>query len=97
MTKMLKLLPFLILLASAALAHEFWLEAPRFRLQPGDTVNVHTFIGADFKGEPWTTKATKIQRLVHYGPIRTDSTDFTPKKQFWRSWSDLKIWEWLGS
>lgn len=69
------------LLASttAALAHEFWLEAPRFRLQPGQTVNVHTFIGADFKGEPWTTKGTKIQRLVRFGPTPSDSTDLTPK------------------
>ena len=66
-------------LATTALAHEFWLEAPRFRLQPGETVNVHTFIGADFKGEPWTTKAAKIQRLVRFGPTRTDSTDLTPK------------------
>ena len=64
---------------TAALAHEFWLEAPRFRLQPGQAVNVHTFIGADFKGEPWTTKATKIQRLIRFGPTPTDTTDLTPK------------------
>lgn len=70
---------FFLLLASAALAHEFWLEAPSFRLQPGQTVNVHTFIGADFKGEPWTTKAAKIQRLVRYGPAPADSTSLTPK------------------
>ncbi|MBH8570935.1 DUF4198 domain-containing protein [Microvirga sp. STS02] len=67
------------LLATAALAHEFWLEAPRFRLQPGETVNVHTLIGADFKGEPWTTKAAKIQRLIRFGPNQADSTDLTPK------------------
>ncbi|MBO2008193.1 DUF4198 domain-containing protein [Hymenobacter negativus] len=74
-----RLLPILLLLTtSAALAHEFWLEAPRFRLQPGQTVSVHTFVGADFKGEPWTTKATKIQRLVRYGPTPTDSTSLTP-------------------
>ncbi|MDQ2795092.1 MAG: DUF4198 domain-containing protein, partial [Bacteroidota bacterium] len=59
--------------------HEFWLEAPRFRLQPGDTVNVHTFIGADFKGEPWTTKAAKIYRLVRFGPTLADTTSLTPK------------------
>ncbi|MDB5269953.1 MAG: hypothetical protein JWP58_2993 [Hymenobacter sp.] len=66
-------------ISTAALAHEFWLEAPRFRLQLGETVNVHTFIGADFKGEPWTTRAAKIQRLVRFGPTCTDSTDLTPK------------------
>ena len=69
----------LLILSTAALAHEFWLEAPRFRLQPGQTVNVHTFIGADFKGEPWTTKAAKIQRLVRYGPTPADTTNLTPK------------------
>ena len=67
------------LITLTSLAHEFWLEPPRFRLQPGQTVNVHTFIGADFKGEPWTTKAAKIQRLVRYGPIPTDSTSLTPQ------------------
>lgn len=64
---------------TTVLAHEFWLEAPRFRLQPGATVNVHTFIGADFKGEPWTTKAAKIRRLVRYGPKPADTTDLTPR------------------
>ena len=67
-----------LLLATAALAHEFWLEAPRFHLQPGQTVSVHTFIGADFEGEAWTTKASKIHRLVRYGPTPADSTDLTP-------------------
>ncbi|MDO7848036.1 DUF4198 domain-containing protein [Hymenobacter sp. M29] len=66
-------------ITTAALAHEFWLEAPRFRLSPGATVNVHTFIGADFKGEPWTTKATKVLRLVRYGPTPADSTNLTPQ------------------
>ncbi len=65
--------------ASAGLAHEFWLEAPRFRLQPGDTVNVHTFIGADFKGEPWTNKAAKIHRLLRFGPTPADTANLTPK------------------
>ena len=77
----LKLLVSLALLstATAALAHEFWLEAPRFRLQPGETVNVHTFIGADFKGEPWTTKAAKIHRLLRYGPTPADTANLTPR------------------
>ncbi len=66
----------------AALAHEFWLEAPRFRLQPGDTVNVHTFIGADFKGEPWTTKAAKVHRLMRFGPVPADTTNLTPAPGF---------------
>ncbi|GAB3589023.1 DUF4198 domain-containing protein [Hymenobacter daeguensis] len=77
MAKLFRLLPFLVS-ATTVLAHEFWLEAPSFRLQPGQTASVHTFIGADFKGEHWTTKATKIQRLVRFGPTPADSTSLTP-------------------
>lgn len=75
-------LAFAVLLGGTALAHEFWLEAPRFRLQPGQTMSVHTFVGADFKGEPWTTKAGKIHRLVRYGPAPADSADLTPAPGF---------------
>jgi uncharacterized GH25 family protein len=64
--------------ALSSLAHEFWLEGSRFRLQPGQTLSVHTFIGANFKGEPWTNKATKVLRLVRYGPAPADTTDLTP-------------------
>ena len=64
---------------TAALAHEFWLEAPRFRLQPGTTVNVHTFIGAGFNGQPWTTKAAKVYRLMRFGPTPADTINLTPK------------------
>jgi hypothetical protein len=65
-------------LSFTALAHEFWLEPPRFRLAPGTTAYMHTFIGADFAGKAWTTKATKVLRLVRYGPAPADSTDLTP-------------------
>ena len=64
------------------LAHEFWLEAPRFRLQPGATVTIRPLIGADFKGQPWTNKATKVLRLVRYGPAPADSADLTPASGF---------------
>ena len=78
MTKSLKLLPFL-LLASAALAHEVWLEAPRFRLQAGDVASVRAFVGQNFTGGPWPNKAAKVRRLVRFGPAPADSTDLTPK------------------
>ena len=71
-----KLLAAALLVTSAAAAHEVWLEAPRFRLQPGATVHVRAFVGQNFRGGPWTTKAAKVQRLVRYGPA--DSTDLTP-------------------
>ena len=78
MTKPLKLLPFL-LLATAAFAHEVWLEAPRFRLHPGDTVHVRAFVGQNFVGGPWSNKAAKIQRLIRFGPTPADTTNLTPK------------------
>ncbi|MBD2720523.1 DUF4198 domain-containing protein [Hymenobacter armeniacus] len=65
-------------LTTASLAHEFWLEAPRFHLSPGATVSIRPLIGADFAGKPWTTKATKVLRLVRYGPTPADTTDLTP-------------------
>lgn len=77
MTRLFKLLPFLVI-TTAVFAHEFWLEAPRFRLQPGQTVNVHTLVGENFAGGPWTNKAAKVLRLVRYGPAPADSTDLTP-------------------
>ena len=70
------------ILTTAALAHEFWLETPRFRLQPGQTVNVRPLVGENFHGGPWSNKAGKILRLVRYGPTLADSTDFTPAPGF---------------
>ena len=78
MPKLPKLLPFL-LLATVALAHEVWLEAPRFRLQPGDTVHVRAFVGENFAGGPWSTKAAKVHRLMRFGPTPADTTNLTPK------------------
>ena len=74
-----KLLAAALLLATAAAAHEVWLESPRFRLQPGATVHVRAFVGQNFRGEPWSNKAAKIQRLVRYGPSAADSTNLTPQ------------------
>ena len=65
-----------------ALAHEFWLEAPRFRLQPGQTVTVRPLVGENFHGGPWSNKASKILRFVRYGPTPADSTDLTPAPGF---------------
>ena len=72
----------LSILATAALGHEFWLEAPRFRLQSGQTVNVRPLVGENFHGGPWTNQASKILRFVRYGPTPTDSTDLTPAPGF---------------
>ena len=63
---------------TAALAHEFWLEPPSYRLQPGQTVSLRPLIGPDFKGEPWSNKAAKVLQLRRYGPTPADTTDLTP-------------------
>ena len=73
-----KLLLLFALCSTAALAHEFWLEAPRFRLRPGDTVHLRPLVGENFRGAPWANKAAKIARFVRYGPAPADSTDLTP-------------------
>jgi hypothetical protein len=65
-----------------AAAHEFWVEFPRFVLQPGQTLHFRMLVGEGFKGEPWGNKASKIKRLVRYGPARADSTDLTPAAGF---------------
>ena len=73
------ILGLILLLATAALAHEVWLEAPRFRLQPGDTVHVRAFVGQNFAGDPWTNKAAKVYRLIRFGPAPADTANLTPK------------------
>ena len=74
-----KLLAAALLVTTASLAHEVWLEAPRFRLQPGDMVYVRAFVGANFVGEPWSKKAVKVHRLMRFGPTPADTTNLTPK------------------
>jgi hypothetical protein len=66
----------LVLTSLTALASEFWLEFPRLRLQPGDTVNFRLLVGSDFAGKPWRNQPGRVLRLVRYGPA--DSTDLTP-------------------
>ena len=68
----------LLLAASTALAHEFWLELPSFRLKPGDSARLGLFVGDNFAGARWTTDPRKVRRLVRYGPAPADSTDLTP-------------------
>ena len=63
----------LLLLAPAALAREFWLEAPRLRLAPGDTLLLLPQVGDNFAGHPWPGGPARIQRLTRYGPA-ADST-----------------------
>ena len=67
-----------LLFAPAALAHEFWLETPRLRLAPNETTTLQLLVGDNFSGQPWPGRATKIRRLVRYGPTPTDTADLAP-------------------
>lgn len=65
--------------ATTTLAHEFWLEIPGFRLPAGGgTRSLHLFTGQNFTGSKWAGKASRIQRLVRFGPGAADSTNLTP-------------------
>ncbi len=75
---MRRALPFLFLFAPAALAHEFWLEAPRLRLAPHETTTLQLLTGENFAGQPWPGRATKIRRLVRYGPTPADTAALAP-------------------
>ena len=68
----------LLAMASAGLAHEFWLQPARFRLTPGDAVNVRPLVGKNFQGAPWGNRASKILAFARYGPAPADSTNLAP-------------------
>ncbi|TPG66726.1 DUF4198 domain-containing protein [Hymenobacter nivis] len=68
----------LLALASAGLAHEFWLQPTRFRLAPGETVYVRPLVGAGFQGAPWGNRTSKILAFARYGSAPADSTNLAP-------------------
>lgn len=76
---MRKLLPFLLLLAPAGLAHEFWLQPASFRVAAGAAVPLRLLVGENFAGAAWKRPLQKVQRLVRLGPASlADSTDLRP-------------------
>jgi uncharacterized GH25 family protein len=69
----------LLLLATAALAHEFWLQPASFRVAVGATVPVKLLVGANFKGQTWPRPTRRVRRFVRFGPASpADSTDLRP-------------------
>ena len=56
---------------SPLLAHEFWLEPQRFRLDPGEGFRLRFFVGENFTGENWEKKSKKVVALTHYLPTNT--------------------------
>ena len=69
------LLP-LLLFASTALAHEFWLQPASFRVAVGQAVPLRLLVGEDFTGETWPRPTHRTRRFVRLGAA--DSTDLRP-------------------
>ncbi|PJJ61258.1 DUF4198 domain-containing protein [Hymenobacter chitinivorans] len=67
---------FFLVVATTALAQEFWLLPPQFFVVPGTRFNLHVFVGENFTGRRWPGKSSRLTRFVHYTP--TDSVDLTP-------------------
>ena len=71
----------LLLAATAALAHEFWLEVPGYRVPAGSTHSLRLLSGERFTGEKWAGKARRVVRLVRFGPAGpADSTNLPPQQ-----------------
>jgi uncharacterized GH25 family protein len=69
----------LLLLATAALAHEFWLQPASFRVAVGTVVPLKLLVGEGFKGETWPRPTRRVRRFVRFGPASAaDSTDLRP-------------------
>ena len=69
----------LMLLATAALAKEFWLAPDSYRVTEGGAVPLRLLVGENFVGEAWPRPTRRVRRLVRLGPSGpADSTDLRP-------------------
>lgn len=65
-----------LLLATAALAHEFWLQPASFRVAVGAVVPLRLLVGEGFRGETWPRPTRRVRRFVRLGLAgAADSTD----------------------
>lgn len=75
---MRRLLAFL-LLPTAVLARELWLQPASFRVAVGAVVPLRLVLGEGFVGKPWLRPTQRVRRFVRYGPgAAADSTDLRP-------------------
>lgn len=69
----------LLLLATAALGHEFWLQPASYRVAVNAPVPIKLLVGAHFQGESWPRPTRRVRRFVRLGPTGpADSTDLRP-------------------
>ncbi|NML63773.1 DUF4198 domain-containing protein [Hymenobacter sp. RP-2-7] len=74
---MRKILP-VLLLATAALGHEFWLAPASYCVAVGASVPIKLLVGENFQGETWPRPTRRVRRFVRLGPSLADSTDLRP-------------------
>jgi hypothetical protein len=68
-----------ILLSTATLAHEFWLQPASYRAVVGAPVPVRLLVGENFAGQTWARPTRRVRRFVRLGPSgAADSTDLRP-------------------
>ncbi|MVN74804.1 DUF4198 domain-containing protein [Hymenobacter sp. HMF4947] len=67
-----------LIAATAALAHEFWLQPASFRVLPGTAVPLRLLSGENFAGETWPRPTRRVRRFVRLGPTPLDSADLRP-------------------
>ena len=63
MRKVFILFSLLVLGQLAATAHEFWLQAKKYRFAISEEVAFDFLVGENFEGEPWDLKPEKIDRI----------------------------------
>ena len=68
-----------LLLTTAALAHEFWLQPASYRVTAGAAMPLRLLVGENFTGETWPRPTRRVRRFVRLGPGGpADSTDLRP-------------------
>ncbi|MFD2785201.1 DUF4198 domain-containing protein [Hymenobacter rubripertinctus] len=66
---MKRVLPLLLLLlATTALAREFWLAPAQFWVVPGAAVYLRRLVGDNFAGTPWPGRSARLTAFRHYAP-----------------------------
>jgi uncharacterized GH25 family protein len=63
----------LLLLNFATMAHEFWMQPDKYFYNVGEQAVISFKVGEDFKGEPWSVKKSRIEKLeILHHEKRTD-------------------------
>lgn len=61
----------ILLGASLAQAHEFWMNPKKFQFNKGETMVVDFMVGENFEGELWNLKKQRLVKLDHITATKT--------------------------